>query len=504
MFDLEPEEITEGSIPRALAFLAVPLVAQNLVQVANAAADVFWLGRLGDGAVAAVGLNAPVRALLFVPIVATMVGTQVLVSQRIGAENRSGARRAVFHGIVLSFLSGVVLSLAIGPNARPLVEFIGAGPDVAPEAAAYLSAWLLLFPFIVVSDTVEQGFIGAGDSKAALYLNLLAIGLNLVLDPLLIFGYLGFPELGVAGAAFASVLGYTAAMVFGFYFLLGGRESLSLTRADLDPGLDEFREMIDIGAPIGGQRLAAQSVRLVVVAIVAIVGSAPGLAAYTVGARIATIAFVPAQGLQQAGQSVIGQNLGADRPDRASKTTWIGVAMAAGVLTLVGVIQYFVPELLTAVFVPDISERGLELSIRYLEVLAYGYWAIGATYMLLAGLNGARRTKTSLFVDLGKYWGVRLPIAVAALPAGYAVSVLSVSLAPGLGWGMEAIFWAVTGSNIVAALVVAGYFRYATSTGMLDRAAEVATGDDEPEVSEEAGDAGPPEEGDDTAAAPGN
>ncbi|MFB6221575.1 MAG: MATE family efflux transporter [Halolamina sp.] len=477
MFDLEPEEITEGSIPRALVFLAVPLVAQNLVQVANAAADVFWLGRLGDGAVGAVGLNAPVKALLFVPIMAAMVGTQVLVSQRIGAENGDGARRAVFHGIVLAFVSGLVLAAVIGPNTRALVEFLGAGPGVAPEAASYLAAYMLLFPFVVVSDTIEQGFIGAGDSKAAMYLNFLAIAINLVLDPLLIFGYFGFPELGVAGAALSNVLGYTVAMVAAFYYLLGGRESLSLTLADVGLDLDEFREMVDIGAPIGGQRLAAQSVRLVVVAVVAVVGGAPGLAAYTVGARIATIAFVPAQGLQQAGQSVIGQNLGADHPERASRATWVGVAIAAGVLTLVGVIQWMVPELLTAVFVPDISARGLELSIRYLEVLAYGYWAIGATYMLLAGLNGARRTKTSLFVDLGKYWGVRFPIAIAALPAGYAVSVLGVSLAPGLGLGMEAIFWAVTGSNIVAAVVVAGYFRHASNTGMLDRAADVATAD---------------------------
>jgi putative MATE family efflux protein len=477
MFDLEPEEITEGSISRALVFLAVPLVAQNLVQVANAAADVFWLGRLGDGAVGAVGLNQPVLALLTVPLMTAMVGTQVLVSQRIGGADDRGARRAVFHGIVLAAVAGLVLTLLVRPNTRPIVEFLGAGPGVAPEAAAYLSAYLLLFPFVMVSDTVEQGFIGAGDSKVAMYLNFLAIAINLVLDPLLIFGYGGFPELGVAGAALASVVGYTAAMVFGFYFLLGSRGSLSLTLADVGLDLDEFREMVDIGAPIGGQRLAGQSVRLFVVAIVAVVGGAPGLAAYTVGARIATIAFVPAQGLQQAGQSVIGQNLGADRPDRAARATWVGVAIAVGALTLVGVVQFLVPELLTSIFVPDISERGLELSVRYLEVLAYGYWAIGATYMLLAGLNGARRTKTSFLVDLGKYWGVRFPIAVAALPAGYAVSVLGVSVAPGLGLGMEAIFWAVTGSNIVAAVAVAAYFRYATTTGMLDRAAEVAAAD---------------------------
>ncbi|MFW5935548.1 MAG: MATE family efflux transporter, partial [Halolamina sp.] len=382
MFDLDSGEITEGRLSRALLVLAAPLVAQNLVQVANSAADVFWLGRLGDGAVGAVGLNQPVMALLFVPLTAAMVGTQVLVSQRIGGENRSGARKAVFHGIALAFVAGLVLALLVAPTAGPIVRLLGAGPDVAPQAAAYLSTYMLLFPLTSVSDTVEMGFVGAGDSKTAMYLNFLAIGGNLVLDPLLIFGVWIFPAYGVAGAALATVLGYTMSMLLGLYWLAGDHGSISLSPADAGLDLDELREMVDIGLPAGGQRLASQSVRLVVVAIVTVVGGAAGLAAYTVGARIATIAFVPAQGLQQAGQSVVGQNLGADRPDRARRATWLGVGIAAGALALIGGVQLLVPELLTGAFVPDLSERGRALSIRYLEILAYGYWAIGATYML--------------------------------------------------------------------------------------------------------------------------
>jgi putative MATE family efflux protein len=477
MFDLDPGDITEGSISRALLVLAAPLVAQNLVQVANSAADVFWLGRLGDGAVGAVGLNQPIMALLFVPLTAAMVGTQVLVSQRIGAEAVDSARKAVFHGIALAFVAGVLLALLVAPNAGVLVRLLGAGPDVAPQAAAYLSTYMLLFPFTSVSDTVEMGFVGAGDSKTAMYLNFLAIGGNLVLDPLLIFGVWVFPELGVAGAALATVLGYTMAMLLGLYWLTGDHGSISLSLADAGFDVDEFREMVDIGLPSGGQRLAAQSVRLVVVAIVTVVGGAPGLAAYTVGARIATIAFVPAQGLQQAGQSVVGQNLGAESPDRARRATWVGVGIATGALALIGGIQLLIPDLLVAVFVPAISEQGQAYAIRYLEILAYGYWAIGATYMLLAGLNGARRTKTSLVVDLVKYWGIRFPIAVLALPVGVGIGAFGLSVAPGLGWGMEAIFWAVTGSNVAAAVGLAAYFRYATADGMMRRAATVAAAD---------------------------
>ena len=146
-------------------------------------------------------------------------------------------------------------------------------------------------------------------------------------------------------------------------------------------------------------------------------------------------------------------------------------------LAVIGVVQLFIPDLLMQVFVPDISEQGQAYAVRYLEILAYGYWAIGATYMLLAGLNGARRTKTSLIVDLVKYWGIRLPIAVLALPVGLGVGAFGLSVAPGLGWGMDAIFWAVTGSNVAAALGLAVYFKYATSEGMMDRAADVAAAD---------------------------
>ena len=478
MLDLEPEDVTEGPILRALTFLALPLVAQNLVQVVNAATDVFWLGRLGEGAVAAVGLNAPIMGVIWAAPLAATVGTQVLVSQRIGAENRGAARKAVFHGLTLALGAALALTLAVGLNAASVVRLVGAGPEVAPLAATYLASYLLLFPFMSMSDTLEMGLIGAGDSKAAMYLNFLAIAINLVLDPLLIFGVGPFPRLAVAGAALATGVGYSTAFLLGLYFYADGRESISLGLDDAAFELAEYREMIDVGAPVSGQRLAAQSVRVLVVGIVAVVGGAAGLAAYTVGARVASIAFVPADGLKQATQSMIGQNLGADRPDRAAATTWTGVAIGAGVLGVVGAVQWSVPEFLVGVFMPDASAAATALSVEYLTILAYGYWAIGATYVLLAGFNGARHTRTSLVVDLAKYWGVRFPIAVAALPATYAVGVFGVTLAPGLNWGMSAIFWAVTGSNVVAALGVGAYYLYTTQNGMLERAAETATASD--------------------------
>lgn len=475
MFDVSREEITEGSIPRALVALAAPLVAQNLVQVANQVIDTFWVGRLGEDAVAAVGLNFPIVATMFSATMVAIVGTQILVAQRIGAEEDAAARRMLFHGLVFALVVGAVLGVVVAGGADAVVRLVGAEGSVAPLAAAYLGVYMLLFPFISAADTLEQSFVGAGDSKIAMSLNFLAVGLNILLDPFLILGLGPFPALGVRGAAFATGLGYSVSFLVGLAVLGSSRGSISLGRADADPRVDEFRELLDVGFPLAGQRLAGQSVRVLVVGIVAVVGGAAGLAAYTVGARIASLAFIPANGLKQAAQSMIGQNLGADRPDRAETTTWVGVAIAVGALSVVGVAQWFVPGLLTNLFVPDITPTGFDLTVEYLRVLAYGYWGIGATYLLIAGFNGASRTRTSFFVDLGKYWGIRLPIAIAALPASYTVTLLGVSLAPGLDWGMSAIFWAVTGSNVVAAVCVGAYYFYTARNGMLERAAEQAT-----------------------------
>jgi len=202
---------------------------------------------------------------------------------------------------------------------------------------------------------------------------------------------------------------------------------------------------------------------VVIVGVVATAGGAAGLAAYMIGARVASIAFIPATGLQQAATSVVGQNLGADKPGRAGRTTWVGVAIAAGALTVIGALQWVIPVPLTKLFVPDVSPEALDLTVQYLKILALGYWAIGAAYLVRGGFNGARRTRTSMVMSILQYWGVRLPIAAGGVFL--------------LNYGVIAAFWAVTISNIAAAVGGGLYYWYTTEQGMLQRAAREATSD---------------------------
>lgn len=458
MLDVSRDEIVDGSLFRALVLLAAPLVVQNLVQVAQQVVDIFWLGRLGETAVAAVGINIPLTSLIFAIFMITQVGTQVLVSQRIGADDAAGARRAVFHGITLAFVLGIVVTATLVVFGRDIIAQFGADPVVASAAVTYLITFGFGFPIMGVGDAIEMGFIGWGDSRAALYINVMAVGINIVLDPILIFGIgiPGFEGFDVAGAALATVLGYSCSSLFALGMMIRGRNGYTLTRESMTIRLNDYRELLDIGLPLFGQRAAAQSVRVLIIGVVTAAGGPAAVSAYTIGASVASIAFIPASGLQQAAQSIIGQNIGAENPLRASRTTWVGVAIAAGGLSIIGAIQWFIPGTLTNLFVPDISPTAFDLTVEYLRILAFGYWGIGMMYLLNAGFNGARRTKTTMLADMLKYWALRLPLA--------AIGVFW------LDYGVRAVFWAVTISNCVAAVAFGVYYYYQVTGGMTHRA----------------------------------
>jgi putative MATE family efflux protein len=461
MEDVSREEITDGSLVRSLVVLAAPLVVQNFVIVAQQVVDTFWVGRLGENAVGAVGAVFPVTALLFSISTVILTGTQVLVSQRTGADDLTGARRATFHGTTVALVTGFAVAVAIFFGAETVVSTLLSGDAVAPLAATYL-AWLgLLFPFSSMSDALEGGFIGWGDSRASMYANVSAVVVNVALDPLLILGWGPFPRLEMQGAALATGIGYATGFLLIAAMFLRGRGAFELTRDAIGFDLSEYREIVDVGLPRGAQTAAQQSVRVVIIALVSAVGGGAGLAAYHLGAQVATVAFVPAQGLSSAAQSVVGQNLGADQPDRASRTTWVGAAIAAVGLTALGAFQWVAPEFIVTTFVPTMSPDAVALAVDYLKILVLGYWAIGAMYLFEAGFNGARRTKVSMIAGLLQYWAVRLPIA--------AVGGLW------LGYGVHAVFWAVTVSNVVGAIGAGVYYYYTTSNGMLQRAAEQAS-----------------------------
>lgn len=462
MLETSSEDITEGPLGRVLAALAAPIVAQHLVLIGQTIVDIFWVGRISGDAVAAVGLVTPLLAFFGIGSQAVVIGAQVVVSQRIGSDDRSGARTAAAHALVAIVVVNLLLAFVVVGAADPLVRLVGAEGAVVGLAVTYLS--VLAFSRVIsgLSDTIEYVYQGAGDTRTPFVLNVIAILVNIVLDPFLIFGWWEFPALGIAGAAYATMIGYGIAAAIGFATLVGDRTAFSITREAFRFDRETVREMAKIGAPRGGQRGVRQAARLVVVWIVATTGGSAALAAYTVGARVATVAFVPAASVGSAATTVVGQNLGADRADRATRATWLGVGFGVVVIGVLGVGQWLFPEPIARVFVPDITSEQLELTVVYLQILAISYWALGVIHTIEAGFNGAGRTDISMYATGLQYWAVRIPVAaVLAFPVG-------------MGLGAVGAFWAVTVSNVVAAIGLIAYFQYSTAGGMLERAAETS------------------------------
>lgn len=458
MFDVSPEDITEGSLWRALVSIATPLVAQHLVLVGNQVIDLFWVGRIGEDAVAAVGLTAPLAGLLAVSSYIAYTGGQISMSQRVGAGEHEDAVQVWMHAVYVVLAVSIVLALVTIVAAPTLVSLLGATGTVAAFAIIYLQT--LAFAYIVsgLSDTVEAAFLAWGDSRATVVINVVALGVNIVLDPLLIFGIWVFPELGIMGAALATLVGYLFGFLVGLGLALRGHREFRIDGVPFVFETGKIVEIVTIGLPKAGQESARQVARLAMVAIVSFTAGAAGLAAYTVGSRVATIAFVPAAALGNAATSVVGQNIGAAKPDRATSATWLSVVGGASLIGLFGVVQWLFPAFLANLFVPELSALGLTLSIDYLRILAYGYWALGAIYTVEAGFNGASKTQISMLSTMGQYYLVRVPIALVGAFV--------------LTYGVYSVFWAVTISNVVAAVVLCGYFYYSTENGMLTRAAE--------------------------------
>jgi len=472
MFDVSSEEITEGSLPRALLFLATPLVVQQYVIVLQQIVDVFWLGRVSGDAVAAVGVVAPLVGLLGLVTHVGMLGSRVLVAQNVGADDHAEARRAAFHGTALVGAANLALAAAVFFFARPAIAVLNPGEAILPLAVTYLVVTTFGRVFGGMSDALESGYIGWGDSRASLVINVTAVLTNVALDPFLVVGWgiAGFDGYGILGAALATAAGY----VLGFLVAVGGlwvaRTEFTITREDVGFDPDTARDVLEIGVPKAGQEGGRQVARLLMVGIVSAVGGGAGLAAYTVGARISTIAFVPAAAVGSAVSSVVGQNVGAENPSRATRATWLATGVTAVGLGLVGVGQFLVPGRLAALFAPTLTGLELEYTIAYLQILAVGYWAFGVIYPVQGGFNGAGETKLSMWTTLLQYWTVRVPIAVL----GAYVFVLAVPV--------HAAFWAITLSNAVGAVGVAGYFWYSTRTrdgedGLLERAASAAAAD---------------------------
>lgn len=436
------QDYTSGNLGRAVFLLAVPMVLEMLMESVFGILDVFFVGRLGPEAVAAVGLTEALLTIVYALAMGLSMSTTALVARRIGEGDSERAARTAVQAIVLGVVVCLPFALA-GVLAPRLALGLMAAPSAVVEAGWGYTAWMLGGSVsIMLLFLINAVFRGAGDASIAMRSLWLANGVNLVLDPCLIFGLGPFPELGVMGAAVGTTIGRSVGVAYQLHRLAHASGRLRVARSQLTIDLGLAWRLVRVSVGGTAQFLIATASWLGLVRILSEFGSA-ALAGYTIALRIVIVTILPAWGLSNAVATLVGQNLGAGKPDRAERAVWITGLYNMGFLLLVMALFLLAGGRLVGYFSADLEVQ--RLGSLCLRVFSYGYGFYAWGMVMLQAFNGAGDTLTPTWINLFCYWLVQLPLAFA--------------LAHGLGQGPNGVFLAIMLTETLVAVVGLFVFR---------------------------------------------
>lgn len=422
------EEIVSGGIERTLLRLAGPLIVNNLIQVVYNITDTFWLGKLGREALSAPGTAWPLIGTLMSLGMGFTTAGFAFVGQYIGAEEYKKANKAAgaLYSLMLMFASIVaIVGYWISPYA---LNFMKVTPTVYPYALGYLRVIFAGIPFAFTFFSFSFLMRAVGDTKTPVKISFLTVGLNMVLDPILIFGLFGFPKLGVTGAALATIFSNSIGSVIGAYLLLTGKVGLHLTRDTLRPDFDFYKKIFKVGLPssIGS---SANSFGFVVLTRIIFGFGDVTYAAYTITTRLVNFLANVARGISMAMGTMIAQNIGAEKYERAKKiaerTMLINFTIASVAVLLLAIFRVPVFKL----FLDDpavIEESRIVLKYFLISVPVFD----GVFMVVTNVFRSAGHTKKSMVIDMLRLWGLRIPLSYIF---GYIVMKSSTGVFLGMG-----------------------------------------------------------------------
>ena len=435
-------DYTAGPIGRAIILLAIPMVMEMVMESVFAVVDVFWVAHLGPNAVATVGLTESMLALVYTAAMGLSIGVMAMVARRIGEKNPAGAAEAATQGIAL----GVIVAAAFGVLgaifAPRLLGVMGAPPEVITIGSGYTRVMLGGNMVIVLLFLINATFRGAGDAAIAMRVLWLANWINIVLGPCLIFGLGPFPELGVKGAAIATTIGRGTGVLYQVYQLMrrDGRIVIHRDQLRLRPAV--MRTLLRLSGSGTFQVLVGTASWIGLMRIVSTFG-AQAVAGYTIGIRILIFALLPSWGLANAAATMVGQGLGAGKPERAERAVWIAGVYNMVFLGMVGLVFVLLAGPIVRLFTTDPGVA--PVAAACLRIVSYGYVFYAWGMVLTQSFNGAGDTWTPTWLNLFCFWFWEIPVAYA--------------LAVHFGLGPQGVFVAITIAFSTLAVVSAILFR---------------------------------------------
>jgi len=433
------QDFTEVPVGRAVVLLAVPMVLEMLMESVFAVVDIFFVGRLGASAVATVGLTESLMVTVYALAIGLSIGAAATVARRIGEKDPERAALTAVQAIILGIGMAAIIG-AIGVLFGPqLLRLMGATDDVLSIGSTFPRVMVGGSGTVLLLFLINAVFRGAGDAAIAMRVLWFANIINMTLGPCLIFGLGPFPEMGVTGAALGTTIGRGCGVIYQLYYLTrpGGRLRVRRRHLRLDPAT--MRSILHICGTATFQNFIATASWMGIVRIISGFGSA-AVAGNTIGIRIILFALLPSFGVSNAAATLVGQNLGAGKPDRAEAAAWragLYNTICLGAMSLVFLI--FAPGLI-GIFTGDPEVAGY--GVRALRIIAVGFAFSGYGMVLTQAFNGAGDTRTPTWINLVVLWLWEIPLAwLLAHPAGFgptgafiAVSIAFFTLAGVSSW----------------------------------------------------------------------
>lgn len=441
-FKIEDKDFTSGNLNHAIILLAIPMMLEQVMESIFAVVDIYFVSKVSVNAIATVGLTETFMFIVYSLAIGLSTGTTALVARRVGEKNSLGASNVAMQAILLSGTIALIVGVLGFIFAEDILRLMGGEEDLIKEGVSYTRILLGFNIIIFMLYLLNAIFRGAGDASIAMYSLIFANTINIILDPLLIFGFGPIPAMGITGAAIATCIGRGFGVLLQLIILFRGRSIIKIVFSKIKLDLKVIGELIKLSIGGIGQYIIATFSWIFLVRIVSKFGSA-AVAGYTISFRVIIFTLLPSWGLANAVATLVGQNLGAGQPDRAETAAWKASYYNAYFLIAAGIVFWIFAPQIIGIF----SNEGpvvLE-GVKALRIICLGYIIFSFGMVLGQAFNGAGDTFTPTVTNFIAFWIIEIPLA-------YSLAIL-------LDLGSQGVYFSIAISETALALMLIYLFR---------------------------------------------
>ncbi|MBK8517754.1 MAG: MATE family efflux transporter [Saprospiraceae bacterium] len=405
----EERDYTIGSIRKAIFLLAIPMILELSLESIFAIVDIYFVGKLGKNAIAVVGFTESMVTIIYSVAIGLSTAATAIVARRVGEKNFGGASKAAIQALIISLIVSSITGIIGWVYAAKLLGFMGASSSVISEGLNFTRIMFAFNVVIMLLFLINGIFRGAGNAALAMKSLWIASLINIVLDPLLIYGIGSWSGWGIEGAAIATCIGRGSGVVYQVCHLFNGSGLIKIRLRDVLPDVSVMKSMISLAWPATFQFIIASGSWIIITKLVSETGGTDASAGYQIAIRNVVFFILPAWGLSNAAATLTGQNLGAEKPERAEASVYLATKYNAIFMALVSLIFIFFSGPIIGFFtdVPSVMNVG----VRSLQIIGSGFIFYGIGMVMIQALNGAGDTITPTWINFIGFWVFQIPLA---------------------------------------------------------------------------------------------